>query len=119
MRLVIGGLPIAHHRHDVRERHTGAVVLIGVEEDTETLESVCRTEDRALCGTLLGEPEGKSITMQVAGAVDLKLELNLAEAYVSFWPIFCSAGFVNLPANWLRSEVRGRRSILAAMAGQP
>ena len=102
MRLIIGGLPIAHHRHDVRERHSGAVILIGVKEDTETLEFVRRTEDRALRGTLLGKPERKSITMQVAGAVDLELELNLAEAYVSFWLMFCSAGFTYLPANWSR-----------------
>lgn len=40
MRLVVGGMPITHHGHDVRERHTRAVVLIGVKEDTETLEFV-------------------------------------------------------------------------------
>jgi hypothetical protein len=118
MRLVVAGLPITHHGHDVRERNTGAVVLIGVKEDTETLESICRTENRALRGALLGEPERKSITMQVAGAVDLELELNLAGIHVSFGA-FRFAGTVYLPANWLQSEARGRRSILAATAGRP
>ena len=77
MRLVICGLPITHHSHDVGERHAGAVVLISVEEDTETLESVRRTEDGALRRALLGEPERKAITMQVPGAMDLELELDL------------------------------------------
>lgn len=119
MRLVVGSLPITHHGHDVRERDTGAIVLIGIEENTETLESIRRTEDRTLRGTLLGEPERKSITMQIAGAVDLELELNLVGIYVSFWRTFGFARTMYLPANWLRSEARGKRSILAAMAGQP
>lgn len=119
MRLVIGSVPITHHGHDVRERHTGAVVLVSVEENTETLESVCRTENRALRGALLGEPERKSITMQVAGAMDLELEFNLAGIYVRLWRILPFARTVYLPANWLRSEARGRKSILAAKAGQP
>jgi hypothetical protein len=118
VRLVVGGLPITHHGHDVRERNTGAVVLIGVKEDTETLKFICRTENRALRGALLGEPERKSITMQVAGAVNLELELNLAGIYVSFGA-FRFVGAVYLPANWLQSEARGRRSILAATAGPP
>lgn len=119
MCLVVGGLPITHHGHDVREGDTGAVVLIGVKEDAETLEFICRTEDGALRGTLLGEPERKPIAMQVAGTVDLELELNLAGIYVSFWRVPRFAGTVYLPANWLQSEARGRRSILAATAGQP
>jgi hypothetical protein len=88
MRLVVGGLPVTHHGHDVRERDTGAIILIGIKENTETLESIRRTEDRTLGGTLLREPERKSITMQVTGAVNLELELNLVGIYVSFWRKF-------------------------------
>lgn len=79
MRLVVCGLPITHHGHDVRERNSGAIVLVSVEENTETFESIGRAEDRTLRGAFLGEPERKAISVQVAGAVDLKFELNLAD----------------------------------------
>lgn len=77
VRLVVGGLAVTHHGHDVGERDTGAVVLVGIEEDTETLETVCRTEDRALRGALLGEPKREAITVQVAIAVDLEFQFDL------------------------------------------
>lgn len=77
MCLIVGGLPVAHHGHNVGERNAGAVVLVGVNEDTQALELVCRPEDRPLCGALLGEPEGEAIAMQGALAVDLELKFNL------------------------------------------
>ena len=40
MRLVVASLSVAHHSHHVRERGAGTVVLVGVEEDTETLEVI-------------------------------------------------------------------------------
>lgn len=77
MRLIVRGLPVAHHCHNVGERGARAVVLVGVDEDSQTLESVCRAEDRALRGALLGEPESEAIAVQVALAVDFKFELDL------------------------------------------
>lgn len=38
--LVVGGRAVAHHGHDVGEGHAGAVVLVCVDEDTETFEAV-------------------------------------------------------------------------------
>lgn len=38
--LVVGCRAIAHHGHDVGERHAGAVVLVCIDEDAETLEAV-------------------------------------------------------------------------------
>lgn len=72
-------MPVAHHGHDVRERHAGAIVLIGVEENTEAFKSVGRTKDRALGRAFLGEPQRKAIAMQVPGTVDFELELDLEE----------------------------------------
>lgn len=77
MGLVVGGLPITHHGHDVGERSTGAVVLVGIEEDAQTLKVVRRAEDGTLRRALLGEPHGEPIAVQVAGAVDLELDLDL------------------------------------------
>jgi hypothetical protein len=54
-----------------------------------------------LSGALLGEPEGKSITVQVAGAVDLKLEFDLAGVNVSVGCAFLLIRVIQyLPANW-------------------
>jgi hypothetical protein len=113
--LVVGSLSVTHHSHDVGERHARAVVLVGVDEDSETLESVSRAEDRALGGALLGEPHSEAIAVQVALAVDLEFQLDLAP--VSFLSIIYS-WYPFLPANWSRSEARERRSILAAKVGR-
>lgn len=78
MLLVVGRLSIAHHGHDVRERSTGTVVLVGVEENAQTFKSICRSEHGTGCGTVLGEPERKSVTVEVARSVDFELEFNLS-----------------------------------------
>lgn len=41
MGLVVAGFAVTHHGHDVREGCAGAVVLVCVEEDSETLEVIC------------------------------------------------------------------------------
>lgn len=77
VRLVVRGLSVAHHGHNVGEGGSGAVVLVGVEEDTQALEVIRRAEDRTLGGALFGEPHGKPIAVQVAVAVDFELDLDL------------------------------------------
>lgn len=72
MSLIVRSRSVAHHGHDVRERHARPVVLVGIEENTQALEAVCGPEDGALSGTLLGNPEGKAIAVQIILAVDLK-----------------------------------------------
>lgn len=79
VRLVVGGLAIAHHGHNVREGYTGTVVLVSIEEDTKTFKLVCRSKDRAVCSALLGEPESETITVQRTTAVDLKFQFDLEE----------------------------------------
>lgn len=66
MVLVIGRLSIAHHGHDIRERGTGTVVLVGIEENAQPFESICRSEHGTWCATVFGEPECKSVTVEVA-----------------------------------------------------
>lgn len=77
MRLVIARLAITHHSHDKWKRGTGTVVLVGVEEDTKTLEVIRRAKDRALYCALLGKPQGESIAVQVTFSVDFEFEFNL------------------------------------------
>lgn len=77
MRLVVRGLAVTHHGHNIWKRHAGTVVLVGIEENTQTLELVRGSKHGALGTALLGEPEGETITMQVTAAMDLELELNL------------------------------------------
>lgn len=75
--LIIGGLSVAAHGHDVGEHGAWAVVLVCVEEETEALELVRVAEDVAWLGALLGEPHGKTVTVEVALAGDFELEYNL------------------------------------------
>lgn len=77
MRLIVRGLAVAHHGHDIWERSPRTVVLVRVEEDSQALEFVRRTKDRARGCALLGEPQGKAISVQVAGAMDLEFNLDL------------------------------------------
>ena len=77
MRLVIARLAIAHHGHDKRKRGTGTVVLVRVEEDSETLEVVRRAKDRTLHCALLGEPQSESIAVQVTISMDFEFEFDL------------------------------------------
>lgn len=77
VRLVVGGMSVAHHGHDVGEGGAGAVVLVGVEEDTQALKVIRRTEDGTLGSALLGEPHCEPIAVQVAVAVDFELDLDL------------------------------------------
>lgn len=94
MRLVVRGLSVAHHGHDIRERDTRTVVLVGIEENTETLELVCRSEDGTLRGALLGEPESEAIAVQVALAVELKLQFDLRQCEFDVVPAMPSSGLL-------------------------
>lgn len=77
MRLVIASLTIPHHSHDVRKSNPRTIILVSVKEDTETLESIRGTENGTLRGTLLGEPQGKTVTVQITGSMNLELKLDL------------------------------------------
>ena len=75
--LIVRGLAVAVHGHDVREYGAWSVVLIRVEKETESLELVGVAEDVAWLCALLGEPHGEAIAVEVALAGDLELEFNL------------------------------------------
>lgn len=79
MCLVVRGLAVTHHGHDIGKRHAWAIVLIGVEEDTKALELVGRPKHRAHSTALLGEPQSETIAVQVAIPMDLELKLDLDE----------------------------------------
>jgi hypothetical protein len=74
---VVGFLPVADHGHDVREDGAGLVVLVGVEEDSETFQTVGAAEDVAACCALLGEPHCEAVAVEGAGAVDFEFEFDL------------------------------------------
>jgi hypothetical protein len=75
--LVIHRVAVALHSHDVGKHGTGAVVLIRVEEEAETLELVCVTEYVSWLRALLGEPHGEAVAVEIALSVDLELECDL------------------------------------------
>lgn len=77
VRLVVARLAIAHHGHYVGEGRAGAVILVRVEEDTQTFKVIRGPKDGALRRALLGEPHGKPVTVQISLAMDIELDLDL------------------------------------------
>ncbi len=75
--LVVWRLAVAVHGHDVGEDGARAVVLVGVDEDTEALELVSVAKDRPWLRALLGEPNGEAVAVEVALAMDLELNRDL------------------------------------------
>lgn len=59
--LVVFRLAVADHGHDVGEDDAGAVVLVGVEEDSQAFELVAHAEDGAFFHAGLGHPEGHAV----------------------------------------------------------
>lgn len=75
--LIIRGVAVAVHGHDVGEYGAWSVVLIRVEEEAQSLELVHVTEDISRKRSLLGEPHREAIAVEVSLPVDLELEFNL------------------------------------------
>jgi hypothetical protein len=75
--LVVWRVSITVHGHDVWEHGTGAVVLVGIEEEAEPFELVCVAKDISWLRALLGEPHGKAVAVEVALTMDLELESDL------------------------------------------
>jgi len=82
--LVVLGLAVADHGHDVREYNAGPVVLVGVEEDSQAFELVFHAEDGAFFHAGLCDPERHAIAEEGARAVDLEFELD--------FPVGCCEG---------------------------
>jgi hypothetical protein len=75
--LIIRSRAVAVHGQDVREDSAWAVVLVCVEEETQSLELVGVAKDIARLTALLREPHGEAIAVEVALAGNLELEFNL------------------------------------------
>ena len=61
--LVIRLRPVTDHGHNIGEHGPWAVVLVGIEKDSQALELVGVTKDRARGCALLGEPHCEAISM--------------------------------------------------------
>jgi hypothetical protein len=72
-------MSVAVHGHDVGEHGAGAVVLVGIEEDTEAVELVHGAKDIAGSSTFLGEPHGKAVAEEVPLTMNLELDCDLAK----------------------------------------
>lgn len=75
--LVIFCVSIAVHSHYVRKDGSRSVVLVGIEEYAQTLELVLKSKNLPALCALLGEPHSKTVTVEVALSMDLKLDQDL------------------------------------------
>lgn len=101
--LVVALLTVAVHRHNIGEDHSGAVVLVSVDKDTQTLESIGAAKDRAAGGALLGDPHGKSVAIELVLAGDLELDFNL--------PVRRRQGHAREHPSGLRRAVGGKSDV--------
>ncbi|KAI6755059.1 hypothetical protein HG531_004165 [Fusarium graminearum] len=63
--LVVRGLAITIHGHNIGEDDTGTVVLVGINEDSEALEVVGSAKDSSLLRTLAGNPHSKTVAIEL------------------------------------------------------
>jgi hypothetical protein len=82
--LVVFGLAVADHGHDVGKDHAGPVVLVGVEEDAEAFELVFHAEHGAFFRAGLCHPDRHAVAEEGARAMDLEFELD--------FPVRCCEG---------------------------
>jgi hypothetical protein len=75
--LVVCRVSITVHSHDIGEHGAWAVVLVGVEEETETFKLVGVTKDISWLRALLGEPHGKAVAVEISLSMDLELKHDL------------------------------------------
>lgn len=101
--LVVGLLAVAKHGHNVGEHDSGSVVLVRVDEDTKSLESVGASEYIALLSTLSRHPHSESISIELVFATKLKLHL--------YFPVGCSQGDTREQPSRLRRAVGGQSNV--------
>jgi hypothetical protein len=77
VRVVIARLPVTEHGRNIRENDAGAVVLVGIDEDSKTLEVVGAAEDGAGNCALLRDPERHAVTEEVAAAMEFEFPFDL------------------------------------------
>jgi hypothetical protein len=77
MALVIGSVAITKHSHNIREHNTRSVVLVRVEKDTQSLEFILVSKHRTLLCSVGCHPHGKTVTEEVALAIDVEFNLDL------------------------------------------
>lgn len=76
MIMVVTGLAVSQHGRDVGEHNSRTVVLIGVEEDSKTLEFVNRAENGTGKGALLRDPHGEAVAVEMVVAVDFEFPFD-------------------------------------------
>lgn len=74
--LVVGLLSVSKHGHDVGEDDAGPVVLVRVDEDTQALKLVGVAKDGSELASLLGDPHGEAVAVELVLAMDLELNLD-------------------------------------------
>lgn len=74
--LVVARLSVSKHGHDVGEDNTGSVVLVRVDKDAQAFEFVRVPKDGAHLASLLRNPHGEAIAVELILSVDLEFNLD-------------------------------------------
>ena len=82
--LVVLGVAVAKHGHDIGEDDAGAVVLVRVYKDAQSLKVVRVSKNVARLAALAGDPHGEAITVQLVLARNSEFDFYL--------PVCCRQG---------------------------
>lgn len=74
--LVVARLSVAKHGHDVGEDNTGSVVLVCVDKDAQPFKLIRVPKDGTDLASLLRDPHGEAIAVELVLAVDLEFNLD-------------------------------------------
>jgi hypothetical protein len=121
VRVVVARLSVTEHSRNIRENDAGAVVLVGIDEDSKTLEVVGATEDGAGDCALLRDPERHAVAEEVAAAMEFEFPLDLEPCVnllaITAVVVVVVAGPAELPPSSSPSMVDATIAILLGLAG--
>lgn len=73
--LVVARLSVSVHGHDVGEDNARSVVLVCVDKDAQAFEFIRMAKDGTDLASLLGDPHGEAIAVELILAVNLEFDL--------------------------------------------
>lgn len=74
--LVVARLSVSKHGHDIGEDNTRSVVLVCVDKDAQAFEFIRMAKDGTELASLLRDPHGEAIAVELVLAVDLEFNLD-------------------------------------------
>jgi len=104
MSLIIRRMSIPQHSHDIGKHHSRAIVLVRVEENTQTLKVILVAKHWTLLSAVGSHPHGEAIAEEVSLAIDVELDFD--------FPVCGGERYARVDPAGLRGSVGGEADVL-------